>query len=122
MKVTREMIGAAHDILLKKEMVLSADLLADIYMAMASRNSETESLRQKLANRVVEVSELKQEHINAVLDLCECERDRDELCMQVALLRGALHSVSLCEFNSMSSRQEMGRLSREALAATEPKP
>jgi hypothetical protein len=50
MKVTREMIGAAHDILLKKEMVLSADLLADIYMAMASRNSETESLRQQLAD------------------------------------------------------------------------
>ena len=32
------------------------------------------------------------------------------------VLRDALHAVSLCEFNSMSSRQEMGRLSRCALA------
>ena len=53
MKVTREMIGAAHDILLKKEMVLSADLLADIYMAMASRDSEIESLRQQLAAEIM---------------------------------------------------------------------
>jgi len=28
----------------------------------------------------------------------------------------ALHAISLCEINSMSSRMEMGRLSREALA------
>lgn len=33
----------------------------------------------------------------------------------IAELREALHAVSLCEFNSMSSRQEMGRLSRKAL-------
>ena len=33
-----------------------------------------------------------------------------------AKLRKVLHSIGLCEFNSMSSRQEMGTLAREAFA------
>jgi hypothetical protein len=43
-----------------------------------------------------------------------------QLAAKDALLRqasGAFHSISLCEFNSMSSRQEMGRLARDAVAA-----
>jgi len=79
MKVTREMIGAAHDILLKKEMVLSADLLADIYMAMESRNSETESLRQQLAN--------VQEHCR----VAEREPKTRKVKMECFLIDGELH-------------------------------
>jgi hypothetical protein len=59
MSVTREMIGAAHDILLKKEMVLSADLLASIYMAMSSRDAEVDTLRQQLASREAQIVMLR---------------------------------------------------------------
>lgn len=34
-------------------------------------------------------------------------------------VKGMLHAVSLCEINSMSSRQEMGRLTREAIVKIE---
>ena len=43
-----------------------------------------------------------------------------QLAAKDALLRQAseaFRSISLCEFNSMSSRQEMGRLARDAVAA-----
>jgi hypothetical protein len=34
-------------------------------------------------------------------------------------VKGLLHSVSLCEINSMSSREEMGRLTRLAITKIE---
>ena len=43
-----------------------------------------------------------------------------QLAAKDALLRqasDAFYSISLCEFNSMSSRQEMGRLARDAVEA-----
>ena len=41
MKITREMIGAAHDVCLKKgDFVLSADLLERLYSAMYERSQE----------------------------------------------------------------------------------
>lgn len=41
MKVTREMIGAAHDVCLKKgDFFLSADMLERIYSAMYDRSQE----------------------------------------------------------------------------------
>ena len=41
MKITREMIGAAHDVCLKKgDFVLSADLLERLYLAMYERSHE----------------------------------------------------------------------------------
>ena len=54
----------------------------------------------------------------------EAERDRLREAIQTAL--GDVCGISLCEINSMSSRQEMGRLARQAAetlrAALEGKP
>jgi hypothetical protein len=50
----------------------------------------------------------------------EYRRLEQQLAAKDTLLRqsrDAFHSISLCEINSMSSRQEMGRLARDAVAA-----
>jgi hypothetical protein len=56
--------------------------------------------------------------LGVVEDVANVRQQLAEAQKQIVMLRDALHSISLCEFNSMSSRQEMGRLSRKALAAT----
>lgn len=43
MKVTKEMIGAAHDVMLKKgDFILSAALLEQIYIAMRQAETPTQ--------------------------------------------------------------------------------
>ena len=58
MNVTRKMIGAAHDIMLKRgDFVLSANLIEAIYLAMrareplASRSGQRTGRRSTRANR-----------------------------------------------------------------------
>ena len=51
MKITREMVGAAHDVCLKKgDFVLSADLLERLYLAMYERSQEKAERDELLAS------------------------------------------------------------------------
>jgi hypothetical protein len=59
-------------------------------------------------------------------ELAEVRREQDRLQEAIQTALGDVCSISLCEINSMSSRQEMGRLARQAAetlrAALEGKP
>jgi len=129
MSVTREMIGAAHDILLKKEMVLSADLLASIYMAMSSRDAEVETLRQQLTEAQTCITE-KTSYIDWLNGHCSDGWDKaDELSGQLTdsqkrevMLRDALHAIAIEiateNLSAITVLKKCFRMADEALAAT----
>lgn len=45
-------------------------------------------------------------------------KERDALTAEVAQLREALHNISLCSQNSMSSQRQCGEIARAALKET----
>ena len=53
MKITREMISAAHDITMRHKIVLGHDLLSKIYQAMKSASPESKPLTDEELSKLV---------------------------------------------------------------------
>ena len=54
MKITREMISAAHDITMRHKIVLGHDLLSKIYQAMKSASPESKPLTDEEITAIFE--------------------------------------------------------------------
>ena len=75
MNITKEMIGAAHDVmLLRGDFILSANLLAKIYEAMRNKEpmENRELLEQQLAAKQARIDEL-------MLEYCHNEMTEEQL-------------------------------------------
>ena len=53
MKITREMISAAHDITMRHKIVLGHDLLSKIYQAMKSASPESKPLTDEQIDQLL---------------------------------------------------------------------
>ncbi|MGI9142245.1 MAG: hypothetical protein ACR2IJ_03540 [Fluviibacter sp.] len=111
MKVTKEMIGAAHDICLKKgDFVLSANLLERIFAAMLSKAESSDA-------GWAAYEDLRKESDEMVIDL------REQLAAQAAVIekmRDVLVGAEVlfaCHCNDTTTANWLDN-TREALAAT----
>ena len=75
----------------------------------APQNNAAADFIEQQAERINEL-EVRLSGTSGYCTQCEA------LAAQNQAMREAIHGISLCEINSMSSRQEMGRLARYALA------